>query len=330
MKVLLTGGAGLVGSEMCAQLLERGASVFCVDDLSLGTEKHIAEFRDKSGFAFEKLDVSVRDWHKPLYGKKFDLLVHLAANSDISLGHEQPWMDRARTFDTTFEALTAARALGIPDFIFASTSAVYGENPVFPTPEDARNMHPVSIYGAGKLASEAYISAFVANYGPRAWVFRFGNVVGRKLTHGVIHDFIRKLRKNPAELAVLGNGKQSKTYINVGDCARGMLMAYDFNRAGLTGERAPSDSPHAERFQVFNLSTRGSTTVREIAEEAVRVVTRGKARVTYGASPVGWVGDVPKTSLAVERMSALGWEPKADSTAAVFSAIRAHHEWSAL
>src|SRR5262249_37424418 len=153
-------------------------------------------------------------------------------------------------------------------------------NPPMPTPESASDLHPVSLYGAGKLASEAYISAFVENYGLNAWGYRFGNVVGRKLTHRGIFDFVRKLRENPPELTVLGDRRQTKTYIDVEACLGGMLH-------GLAN--SPAGSHHASRFQLFNLSTEGTTSVREIAEETVRVVTDGKAAIRYGTSPTGWV-----------------------------------------
>ena len=309
----------MVGSALCASLLSGGAEVLCLDNLSLGTLRHIEPHRDKPGFQFESWDVSRAGWHEKLKGRSFDLLVHLAANSDISIGRERPSMERERTLSTTFETLLAAKELGIPNFIFSSSSAVYGANPVLPTPEAASGMHPVSLYGAAKLASEAFISAFVENYGMNAWVYRFGNVVGEKLTHGAILDFVARLRKNPAELVVLGNGLQTKTYIDVEDCVGGMLHAF---------QKSPAGKSHPEKFQVFNLSTEGTASVREIAEETVNVVTGGKALIRYGSAPIGWVGDVPRTSLDVGRMLRLGWRAKLDSRAAVAQAIRAYARWS--
>lgn len=319
MRVLVTGGAGLVGSALCRRLLDRGDEILCVDNLTLGTRRHIEDCLGKAGFEFQKWDVSRLGWHKRLRGRSFDLLAHLAANSDISLGRERPEMDKERTFSTTFAALVAGKELRIPRFLFSSTSAVYGAEPALPTPETAPGLHPVSIYGAGKLASEAFISAFAENYCLNAWVFRFGNVVGRKLTHGAIFDFVARLRKDPAELAVLGDGRQTKTYIDVEDCVGGMLHAFDKSPAGKT---------HAQKFQVFNLSTEGTTSVREIAQEAVRVVAGGKAGIRYGSSPVGWVGDVPRTRLDISKMLALGWSPRLGSTEAVARSIRDYAEWS--
>lgn len=310
--IIVTGGAGLVGSSIIPRLIDGGAHVWCIDNLTLGTEKHLETFSKNKNFKFEKWDVSREGWHAKLpVSEKFETIFHLAANSDISLGHARPEMDCARTFRTTFETLQAARALKISNFIFSSTSAVYGDTNVFPTPEELPRMIPVSIYGAGKLASENFISAFSHNYGLKSWIYRFGNVVGEKLTHGVIYDFVRKLVKNPAELEVLGNGTQHKTYIDVEDCVGGMLLGFEKARPG-----------------IFNLSSEGATTVRAIAEEAVKVVTGGKAKIKYGSSNIGWVGDVPKTSLEISRMTAVGWIPKKSSDQAVFEAIQNHYSWS--
>ncbi len=323
MKVLLTGAAGLVGSEIAEKLLFEKllpvTQLVGVDNFILGTKKHVEGFLNNSKYKFYDLDVSKRDWHQQLKGSKFDLLIHFAANSDISLGHAKPEMDCERTFSTTFEALMTTRELKIPNFIFASSSAVYGENPEFPTPENTFGMHPVSLYGAGKLASENFISSFVNNYGINAWVYRFGNVVGKKLTHGVIYDFVKKLRKNSNELSVLGNGKQNKTYIDVSDCVRGVCHGY---------LKSPAGKKHDERFQVFNLSSEGATSVKQIAEECVRVVVNGKTEIRYGESAIGWVGDVPQTSLDVSKMNRLGFQTKLNSTEAVILSIQDFADWS--
>lgn len=323
MKILLTGAAGLVGSEITELLLEEKyfavEKIVGIDNFTLGTEKHIAEFRKNKKYEFLNLDCSKPNWHSQLSTKQFDLLIHFAANSDISLGHKNPDMDCRLTFETTFQALMAARELKIPNFIFSSSSAVYGENPVFPTPENCSEMHPVSVYGSGKLASENFISGFVNNYGLNAWVFRFGNVVGKKLTHGVIYDFVKKLRKNPEKLEVLGNGKQNKTYIDVRDCVEGICHAFTKSKPGKT---------HSERFQVFNLSSEGATSVQMIAEECANVVTAGKAKIQYGESSIGWVGDVPKTSLEVSKMKKIGFQTKLSSTDAVKKSIHEFVEWT--
>jgi len=319
MNILITGGAGLVGSSFCEVLLSQNANVFCVDDLSLGSLKNLSSVSGKPGFDFLKSDVSIPEWYNAFKGKKIDLIIHLAACSDISLGNKNPDLDIQKTFQTTLHTLLATKALNIPNFIFSSTSAVYGANPIFPTPEETNKLYPISIYGAGKLSSEVLISAFVENYNLNAWIYRFGNVVGKKLTHGVIFDFRKKITDNQKFLQVLGNGKQEKTYIDVQDCLAGMLVGFNHK---------PENSTHSARYQVFNLSTSGSTQVSEIAKECVKVFGTEQTKIQYESSPVGWVGDVSKTSLNISKISNLGWKPKLNSTEAVFKSIREYHEWA--
>ena len=321
LNIVVTGGAGLVGNSITKLLLSKNHQVTCIDNFSLGTANHIKEFESNKNYSFFNKDLKNSDWDEPLRSKKWDLMIHLAANSDISLGHQKPEMDFERTFLTTFNALQSTRRLGIKDFIFSSTSAVYGANPPFPSPENSPELHPVSIYGSGKLASEAYISSFVENYGLNAWVYRFGNVVGEKLTHGVIYDFVRKLQKNDfASLEVLGNGMQTKTYIDVDDCVKGIWTGYEKSKP-------LSTDSHAKKFQIFNLSTEGATSVKTIAEKCVEIITQNKAKIHYGTEPIGWVGDVPKTLLATNRILSLGWKPSVTSTEAVINAIKNHFEW---
>lgn len=320
MRVLLTGGAGMVGNAFTKLWLNKGAQVLSVDDFSLGTERHLSEFQGKSGFEFERWDVSQPDWFSPLKGRSFDLCVHFAANSDISLGGANPLMEHRKTLATTLMSLEATRILKIPHFIFSSSSAVYGDGVPMPTPENTGGMHPISNYGAAKFSSENWISSFVENYGLSAWVFRFGNVVGEKMTHGVIYDFIRKLNKNPDVLDVLGNGTQKKTYVHVEDCVGGITWAY---------EKSPSTlKNHASRYQVLNLSTEGHTAVKTIAENVVKQVSGGRASIQYGESNRGWVGDVPITQLDVRKIHALGWKAQLSSDEAVTNAIREHYEWT--
>jgi UDP-glucose 4-epimerase len=318
--ILITGAAGLVGSAMIEELLKHQVErIIGVDNFILGTKKHIEEFLEE--IVFYELDVSLPKWHKKIKEKKIDICIHLAANSDISLGCKDPSVDFQRTLSTTFYSLLACLELEVKDFIFASTSAVYGETKIFPTPEECAPMYPVSNYGAAKLASENYISAFVNNYGLNAWIYRFGNVVGKKLTHGVIYDFVRKLHQNPNRLEVLGNGKQTKTYIDVYDCVSGILHGYVFTKPKSTGQ-------HLERFHVFNLSTQGATSVREIANFVVELMGTKETKIIYGEEAIGWIGDVPKTLLDVSRIKAIGWNPRKTSTEAVYDSIKEHIEWS--
>jgi UDP-glucose 4-epimerase len=198
------------------------------------------------------------------------------------------------------------KAFAITKIAFASSSAIYGEHPGV-LREETGPLFPISNYGAMKLASEGAISAAVEHLGGRAWIFRFPNVIGSRSTHGVIHDFIRKLRQNPAELEVLGDGTQQKPYLHVSELIDAMIFAWEKTR---------------ERVNCFNIGPTGSsTTVRFIAEAVVRAVAP-KAKIKYGAGGRGWVGDVPRFDYSIAKIQKLGWTPKLNSDEAVELAIR--------
>jgi UDP-glucose 4-epimerase len=188
--------------------------------------------------------------------------------------------------------------------LFSSSGAVYGEPTVMPTPEDYGPILPISLYAASKVACESLISAFVHNYGMRAWIFRFGNIVGPNPTHGVIYDFIKRLRENPTELRVLGDGRQAKPYVHVEDCLDG--IEFGFRHA-------------ANDVNCYNLAVEDQTSVTQIAEWCIEELglDRHQVRITYTGGSRGWRGDVPQVKLDTSRMTALGWTPRLSSAEAV-------------
>jgi len=231
---------------------------------------------------------------------------HMAANSDIPAGIEDPHIDLRDTFLTTFELLRIAREYKIASFNFASSSAIYGDLGDVPAHEAIGPLEPISNYGAMKLASEAQIRAAVEAFLPRANIFRFPNVIGAPATHGVIVDFVRKLRSTPSRLEVLGNGSQRKPYLHVDDLVDAML----FIERDATG-----------RYNVVNIGPRDvGVSVRFIAE-AVRDRVSPKAEIAFGEGDRGWVGDVPRFNYDTGRLSGMGWEPRLDSQAAVLRAV---------
>ena len=217
MNILVTGGAGFIGSHLCDTLLMNGHNVTAVDNLTLGSLENIAHLKDEVNFLFIKEDLlNMESMHKIFLDGKFDMVYHLAANSDIQKGGSDPHVDYALTFNTTFNVLMLMKEFKVRKLFFASTSAIFGEA-IGKLDEEFGPLRPVSNYGAGKLASEAFISAFSSTYDIKTWITRFPNVVGERFTHGVIFDFIKKLHDNPEELEVLGNGEQCKPYIYVKD-----------------------------------------------------------------------------------------------------------------
>ena len=306
MKILVTGGAGFIGSHLCDYLLAEGHRVVVVDDLSLGVRQNIAHLLGDDRFTFYEQDILQLDSMRKIFAdERFDIVFHLAANSDIQKGGQDPNVDMSLTFMTTFNVLQCMREFGVKKLVFASTSAIYGEvyeNLV----EDFGPLRPVSNYGAGKLASEAFISAFAANYDIQTWITRFPNVVGDRFTHGVIYDFIKRLGEDPSQLTVLGNGEQNKPYLYVKDLVEGILFVWK--------------NAH-EAYNVYNLGAESRTKVKEIAAMVVEEMGLG-AEIRYTGGDRGWKGDVPEFKYDLSRIHALGWRAPRTSNDSVRLAIQ--------
>ena len=310
MKVAVTGAAGFIGSRLVARLLAAGDEVLGIDDLSLGTRDHLGASLTHPRMRFVELDCRSPDLVPAVRGFVPQRVIHLAANSDIGKGTKEPATDLERTFLTTQATLEAARQAGVKEFVLASTSAVYGE-----VPGDIREDHgplaPISLYGAAKLASEAYVSAYASLYGMKAWVFRFPNVVGPRLTHGAIYDFVRRLSRDRTRLTVLGDGTQNKPYLDVDDLLDAIALGV---------------SQPAEPVATYNVAGEGMTSVREIAEIVREELGLPDARIEYGQGNRGWPGDVPTFSYDTRKIRALGWKPTRTSTEAVRASVRAEVE----
>jgi UDP-glucose 4-epimerase len=301
-RILVTGGAGFIGSHLCDRFLERSASVWCVDNLHLGRRRNIAHLAGNNRFHFIELDVLDRPGLGALFADaRFDAVFHLAANSDIAAGSADPELDLRLNHLTTTTVLETMRSHGVRRLFFASTSAIFGEAPQI-LHEDFGPLQPISFYGASKLAAEAYVSAYSHLFGVAAVVLRFPNVVGERATHGVIYDFFRKLERNPLELEVLGDGSQTKPYLYVADLIDAILLAFDKSSAPLA---------------VYHAAGIGSTSVREIAEIVVAAAGRPGTQIRYTGGDRGWPGDVPKFRYDISRLEALGWQPRRHSTDAV-------------
>ena len=306
MRILVTGGAGFIGSHLCDRLLDRGEQVWCVDNLRLGRRRNIAHLARQPAFSFVELDVLDRGALGALFEEvRFDAVFHLAANSDIAAGAQDFRLDLELNQLTTVAVLEAMRTHGVKRLFFASTSAIFGETGA-PLHEDFAPLEPISFYGASKLAAEAFVSVFAHTLGGRAVVLRFPNVVGERATHGVIHDFLRKLAADRGRLEVLGDGNQSKPYLYVGDLIEAVFTVWDKAERPLT---------------VYHAAGIGTTSVREIAEMVVAAAGRDDTRIVYTGGDRGWPGDVPRFRYDISRLQALGWRPQRHSTEAVRYAV---------
>ena len=303
---LIVGGAGFIGVNLAAALLDRGHEVVVVDDFSRGTQEALAPLTQRSGFAFIEADASdpeVLDTVLP--DRPIAEVWHMAANSDIPAGVADYRVDLRQTFLTTVAVLDVMKRRSIPVIHFASSSAIYGDHGDDLIHENIGPLQPISNYGAMKLASEAQLRAAHESYVGRVSIFRFPNVIGVPATHGVILDFVHKLIATPAELDVLGNGTQQKSYLHVSDLVCAMLHIAD----------------RQENYAVYNIGpTDEGVTVRFIAE-AVRDAFKPDAGIRFGEGNRGWVGDVPKFRYSVDRLLGTGWRPQLGSTQAVRLAI---------
>ena len=302
MKILVTGAAGFIASNLIPRLLNRGDAVAGVDNFFLGKRAYVHQHPN---FAFHEMDLLELDRVVALMQDfQPDRVWHLAANSDISFGTKYTDFDLKGGTLVTYNVLEAMRRTRVNEIVFSSSGAVYGEPTVMPTPEDYGPILPISLYAASKVACETLITAFVHNYDMTAWIYRFGNIVGPNPTHGVIHDFVLRLREDPTRLTVLGDGTQAKPYVYVEDCLDGMEFGIQHAK---------------EHVNVHNLAVDDQTSVREITDWTIETmgIDRAKIDVQYGEGPRGWRGDVPQVKLDTRRMTALGWRPKLSSREAV-------------
>ncbi|HTT14329.1 MAG TPA: NAD-dependent epimerase/dehydratase family protein [Thermoplasmata archaeon] len=297
---IVTGGAGAIGSAAVRALLARGVEVCAIDSLVGGRKEHLPHGAEAARFSFVESDVREPTAYQERFRGAAEIW-HLAANPDIRRGTSDPRVDLENGTVATFHVLECARRHDVPRFFFSSSSAVYGLPTVFPTPESYGPLEPRSLYGGHKLAAEGMVAAYAHSYGLTAFVFRFANIIGPGMTHGVLIDFFDKLRRDPTTLEVLGDGHQAKSYLRTDECVEGMLVA---------GDRA------TDRVNVFNLGTTDRISVREIAEKVI-AAHGGRARIAYTGGEVGWVGDVPQQLLAIDKIGHLGWHPKLTSAQAI-------------
>lgn len=306
-RILVTGGAGFIGSHAVDRLVAEGAKVTVLDDLSAGRESFLQMSRDRITFVQGDCgDPATLD--RLLKG--VDSVWHLAANPDVRTGESDPGAHYRANVGTTYALLEAMRRAGVRHLVFTSTSTVYGKAAVIPTPESYGPLLPISVYGACKLACEALVAGHCGTFGLQALLFRFANVVGPRSTHGVIFDFVRKLRADPRRLEILGDGRQTKSYVSVADTVDGMLHAVRHTPP------APAGGCHA-----YNIGSLDAIPVTRLAEVVAEALGARPQHAFTGGTPdgAGWTGDVKVMGLDVGLLSRLGpgWRPKHSSEEAV-------------
>ena len=308
MNILVAGGAGFIGSHLCDALLSKNNTVIVADKLIMGS-KNIEHLSQNTNFKFYEMELANQDNVDKLFkDNKIDIVYHMAANSDIQKSANDTSIDFNDTLLTTRVLLESMRKNNVKNIFFASTSAVYGEMPDIVLNEETGGLKPVSYYGGAKLASEALISSYVSMCDMNAVIFRFPNVIGPRLTHGVVYDFIKKLRNNPKELEILGNGTQCKPYIYVTDLVNAIVK--------LTEQFEPG-------VEIFNISVMSEgTSVTHIAEIVVDVLGLSDVEFKYTGGDRGWKGDVPRFKYDISKVLATGWKPEYTSDEAVRKAAQ--------
>jgi len=306
MKIFVTGGAGFIGSHLVDKLIGKGNTVTVYDNLSSGNKQFIKQHFENKNFRFIKDDLlDFKSLKKEI--KNHDVVFHIAANPHVRLGERQTDLDLKQGIIATYNILEAMRLNDIKKIVFSSSSVVYGETLTTSLPESYGPTLPISFYGAGKLGAEGLISAFYGTFDFQAWIYRFANIVGIRGTHGVIVDFIDKLRKNPNELEILGDGKQQKPYLHVSDCVDAIIFGFEKSH---------------EPMNLFNISCDTSTTVTRIAEILTEEMGLKNVKFKYTGGKRGWKGDIPHFQLDASKINKLGWKAKYSSDEAIRKSIR--------
>lgn len=305
MKSLVIGGAGFIGSHLVDRLVSRGP-VTLFDNMSVGKREFVAEHLSSGAARLVVGELLDLDQVCEVV-KGHDVVFHLAANPEARWGLENPRLDLEQGTIATWNVLEAMRRGGVKSLVFSSSGTMYGDTAEVCAEGDLGAL-PISLYGASKFACEALISAYVECFGLRGLIYRFGNVVGPRGTHGAALDFLKKLKQTPDELEVLGDGAQAKPYVFVTDCVDGILFGHDHTTGPL---------------DVFNIAPPDFTSVRRIAELCIAASPNPQARIRYAGGTRGWPGDVPQSRIDPSKLAALGWRVSKTSDEAVQTAVSA-------
>lgn len=306
-RILVTGGAGFIGSYLVDRLTEKGDIITVFDNLSSGKIGFIEKHLENPDFTLIKGDLLDYNEIERACGD-IDFIFHVAANPDVRLGASNTKVHFDQNILATYNLLEAMRKNGVKKILFTSTSTIYGEAHIMPTPENYGPLIPISLYGASKLACEALITSYSHTFDMQAWVFRFANIVGPRSTHGIIVDFIRKLRENPAQLEILGDGKQEKSYLHVSECVDAILFAIEKSK---------------EDVNIFNIGSEDTISATKIGKIIVEEMRLSGVKFIYTGGNRGWRGDVPRMRLDIEKLKAIGWKPVCTSERSVRETIKA-------
>ena len=305
-KAIVFGGAGFIGSHLTERLIQQGASVTVFDNLQTGRTSNLEKVWRHPDFRF--IEAEVRDRKKvDATVPGHDIVFHFCDDSDIRSAAEHPDTFVEQNIMGLFYVLESMRRNGIRHILFPSSTTVFGELANPPASESHGPMMPLNIYGGAKLAAEGLISAWAHTYDLQAIVFRFVGIIGGRMDHGVVHDFVRKLQKDPTQLEILGDGTQQRSFVLVDDCLTAMLLPLD---------------KVVKNFDFVHIGNVDQITVNETADIIRRVLKLDNVERRHTGGRVGWKGDVTSNFIATETLTAWGWKPPRSSREAVVEAAR--------
>ncbi|MET1160409.1 MAG: NAD-dependent epimerase/dehydratase family protein [Thermoprotei archaeon] len=312
-RAVVTGGAGFIGSHLVDYLVKLGAKeIRVIDNLSSGNLDNLSNHLEKPYLKFSKSDLKRFSDELVRLFRDTEIVFHYAANPEVRVSSIEPRRHFEENVVATFNVLEAARLNDVKYHVFASSSTVYGEARVIPTPEDYHPLEPISVYGASKLACEALYISYAKLYGFKVIIARYANIIGPRSTHGVIIDFINKLRKNPKRLEILGDGTQKKSYLHVYDAVEATLHLV--KRFDLVKD-----------YDVYNIGSEDWIEVREIARIVVEEMNLSNVEFVYVKTTPdgrGWPGDVKFMLLDISKLKKTGWKPRWNSREAVRKTVR--------
>jgi|688.fasta_scaffold192012_2 UDP-glucose 4-epimerase len=304
-KILVTGGAGFIGSNLVDALISGGFEVRIADNFSTGFHEFVEQHKDSDAFEIIKTDlIDEQACGEALAG--CDAIYHLAANADVRFGWQQPLRDTQQNLVVTQNLLEVCRKQGVRKFVFSSTGSVYGKAKQIPTPEDCSFPTQTSLYAASKLAAEGLINAYAEADVVDATIFRFVSILGRRYTHGHVFDFVKQLLDDPKHLKVLGDGNQTKSYLHVDDCTSALVRV-------LNGK---------SKLDIFNLGTNETVTVNQSIDIICRSLNC-EPLIEYTGGTEGWIGDNPHIFLDTTAARATGWS----SVRTISESIRETVDW---
>lgn len=290
--LLVTGCAGFIGSHLVDYLLKKKYRVIGLDNFSTGNQFFLKNALNKKNFKLIKIDLLNDKIER--YFKNIDTVYHLAANADVRYGLNHRKKDINQNIIVTYKILEAMKSHNVKKIMFSSTGSVYGETEQIPTKEVAPFPIQTSLYGASKVAAESIISAYCEGYNIKSYIFRFVSILGERYTHGHVFDFVKKLKKDPNKLEVLGDGNQKKSYLNVNDCIQAIYISMKFFK---------------KKINIINLGTNNYFEVKNSVKHICKILNL-KPKVIYKGGARGWIGDNPFILLDTKKIRKSGWKPK--------------------